>query len=334
MPKYYINTVSRTFFNHKGAPLAEGDPRLAYKRKEEIIFQLCTDTTGAGTSGVDPENWPKDTSFGESGTSALLSLDKDFLRRRKGTIAASVPGGAVQTIRVYLKNAVISDIAPTGVMRIFSSNGETALSYISVTKEQDIFVFSLDQNTTLSFQIPEGSTVDIPDALFAQAVMDDSKSVPAQGLFAFDLFTYSAKLRDAMEYENVAELRSLVGMELLIFHVSGEDVKIVDNFLCSTVSLHGTVAEANSTPDLPDSQKDALVALISAEIQRQLADWDNPGGGGGAGGGSTNAADIIISSESQYYAGMDVASALQAIGAELDGLEESLSSIATDMEAI
>lgn len=54
----------------------------------------------------------------------------------------------------------------------------------------------------------------------------------------------------------------------------------------------------------------------------------------GAGGGSTNAADIIVSAESQYYAGMDVAAALQAIGAELDGLEESLSSIATDMEAI
>ena len=44
-------------------------------------------------------------------------------------------------------------------------------------------------------------------------------------------------------------------------------------------------------------------------------------------GGSTNAADIIISTESEFYAGMDVASALQTIGAELDGLEAELESI-------
>ena len=44
----------------------------------------------------------------------------------------------------------------------------------------------------------------------------------------------------------------------------------------------------------------------------------------GSGVGSTNASDIIISAESQYYAGLDVASALQQIGAVLDGLEAEL----------
>lgn len=48
---------------------------------------------------------------------------------------------------------------------------------------------------------------------------------------------------------------------------------------------------------------------------------------GGGGSGSTDAADIIISAESQFYAGMDVASALQLIGADLDGLATELEGI-------
>jgi hypothetical protein len=69
---------------------------------------------------------------------------------------------------------------------------------------------------------------------------------------------------------------------------------------------------------VPDAEKN----YIAAEIQRQLQGL-SPGGGGG----STNASDIIISAESEYYAGMDVASALQQIGAELDGLEAELEAI-------
>jgi hypothetical protein len=107
-------------------------------------------------------------------------------------------------------------------------------------------------------------------------------------------------------------------MELLLFSTNTDNVtQKIRAFLWDSVTLWKTQGDPGNAAPVPDAEKN----YIAAEIQRQLQGF-SPGGGG-----STNASDIIISAESEYYAGMDVASALQQIGAELDGLEAELEAI-------
>ena len=319
MSKIYIDTTKRSFFDENGLPLPDGFPVLSYKKEEKIQFQLCTESPGAGTEGAKPETWRKDTSFASAGTTALLSADKDFIRRHKGELKQDYQAGG-DRLTVAITGATRTDIPPSGTVRLYDNTGVVeAVGYSEVLTNGKLLVFVLAAPAAKDYSA--GAFLDVPDELYAQAAMEPN-SDPANGLFAFSLFVYSPKLRGAMEYQNIKTLSSLAGLELLIFSTDGQNTTLLDNFLCTTVSLQATMAEANPNPQIPDAEADRLVALISAEVQRQLQGYA-PGGSGG----SNNAADIIISAESQFYAGMDIEAALQQIGAELDGLEAELEGI-------
>ena len=106
MQKIYINTTTRQWFDTDGALFGSGSPQLAYKRTEEIALQLCSETPDAGTDGVNPEtDWTKDSSFGVGGIGAKLSIDNDFLRRRKGTLSTAIPAGSVASVTAVVDGA-------------------------------------------------------------------------------------------------------------------------------------------------------------------------------------------------------------------------------------
>lgn len=123
--------------------------------------------------------------------------------------------------------------------------------------------------------------------------------------------------------EFLGKEKSKSGMyaELIGYDSAGDDIFVLqlENF-----TFRNRIVSMGSPTELdPEYMTAAQVNAIAEGLQRQINNL-SPGGGGG---GSTNAADIIISAESQFYAGMDVASALQQIGAELDGLEAELEGI-------
>ena len=110
--------------------------------------------------------------------------------------------------------------------------------------------------------------------------------------------------------------------ELVGYDATGNEVFVLqlENF----TFRNRLTSQDDPTEIDPEYMTAAQINAIVADLQRQI---NSISGGGGAGGGSSNAADIIISAESQYYAGMNVAAALQMIGAELDGLEAELEAI-------
>jgi hypothetical protein len=233
--------------------------------------------------------------------------------------------GGVTQITVNLPDTKRLNINGSGIIRIWVDHESSeAIKYNAFTvvknnkgADTSNFIFNLASATTRSY--PKQTTVDIPDSLYAQAAMNTDESDPATGLFVFDISMYSAKLRAKMEYSNIATLDTLAGMELLLFTVNGDSIDVIDNFLCTTVSLPATMAEANPNPQIPDSESDALAAMISAEVQRQFADF-NPDI-------KVSAAEITIPSTAQYYAGQSVESALQVIGGQLNGVEAELGGI-------
>lgn len=268
MQKIYVNTTTRTWYNADGDQFADGFPRLAYKRSERFVIQLCSTTPDAGTPGVDPENnWPKDTQYGLPGVTALLSVDNDFLRRRKGGLASELAAGKVSQLVATISGASVATIRSAGTLRLFDSVGNMeGLRYTGYSISGETVTFTLAEDSELKNSYAAKSVMDIPDTLYMQAVMLIDESDPANGLFVFDLVAYTPKLRETMEYSNVSSLENLAGMELLIFTVNDVTTTECDSYLCTTCSVSATMAEADPDAQMPDTSADALIALIAAAI--------------------------------------------------------------------
>lgn len=111
--------------------------------------------------------------------------------------------------------------------------------------------------------------------------------------------------------------KSKAGMyaELIGYDASGDDIFVLqlENF-----AFRNRIVSIGSPTELdPEYMTAAQVQAIAEGLQKQINEIGN----------TNNAADIIISAESQFYAGLDVETALQQIGAELDGIEAELEGI-------
>ena len=268
MQKVYVNTTTRTWYNADGDQFADGLPRLAYKRSERFVIQLCTATPDAGTEGVDPEkDWTRDTQYGLPGVTALLSVDDDFLRRRKGTLVSELSAGEVSQVAATISGASAATIRSSGVLRLFdAAGGMKGLQYTEYSLSGETVTFTLAEGSELESSYAAGSVMDVPDALYMQAAMISAESDPANGLFVFDLVANTPKLRETMEYADISDLEQLAGMELLIFTVNDVTTVECDSYLCTTCSVSATMAEADPDAQMPDTSADALIALIAAAV--------------------------------------------------------------------
>ena len=266
MQKIYVNTATRTFYDSSGSLFADGFPKLAYKRSEQFRIQLCTDTPDAGTEGCDPEEWEKDAQYDLTGITALLSVDNDFRRRRKGTTTAAIDAGPVAQISATIANASAATIRNSGSLRVFGSDGAPeGFEYTSFTISGNTVTFALADGASATGNYASGSVMDVPDAIYMQAAMSN-ESDPANGLFVFDLVADSAKLRDAMEYSDTSKLNDIAGMELLLFTVANGEITECDSYVCNTVSVTATMAEANPDAQMPSTFEDTLLGLIAAAL--------------------------------------------------------------------
>lgn len=272
MQKIYINTTTGNFFNAAGESFSSGYPQITYKSNEEYHIQLCTDNPDADTEGSNPEEWTKDTSLNIPGISAFLSVDKDFQRRRKGTLAVDVASGGVSELNVNIPSANLWDIRSVGSVRIFLSDGNIKkLSYNSVEKSGNDYILHLSSGTNLDSGLDAGTIVDVPDSLYIQSVMDVQKSDPANGHFVFRVIAESAKLREQIEYSNSSSLSGLAGMEFLPFVLSTDNTVIEKkSFVCQTCSISGTIAEADIDSEVPEISESILLTSISALVSQGM----------------------------------------------------------------
>lgn len=315
MQKVYLNTTENIFLDEYGQIFRDGFPRLTVGGKETFEILLVKSSPDYGTEAAKPDNWEPDAYWASvDGVSAMLTVDSDYIQRIAGKLSAEASAGAME-IRADIGNA--EDIPLTGSVRIYSPSGayeEIAYTGRNVSCSSVSFVLG----TALRQSYPQATAVDCKQSPLATCYLNAGSSDWSRGKLVFDLDVDSFRLRQETAYNNSATI-SIPGMELLLFSTSDNVTQKIRAFLWDSVTLWKTQGDPGNAAPVPDAEKN----YIAAEIQRQLQGL-SPGGGGG---GSTNASDIIISAESEYYAGMDVASALQQIGAELDGLEAELEGI-------
>ena len=272
MQKIYLNTRKREFYDATGCRFASGYPKIAYKRSERFAIQLCVESPGAETEGCKPEEWVHDTQFDISGITALLSVDNDFRRRRKGTLEAAVSAGNVSTIAANFDGASAAVIRKEGVLQLFSDDEEAeGVQYTGFSVSGNKVTFTLAENSSLAKSYDSGSQADVPEALYMQAAMSVTDSKPEDGLFVFDLVAYSPKLRAVMEYADMRKLNAVAGMEILLFTMGADGTRTeCDSYLCETCSVTATMAEANPNPQLPDTARDTLSGLVAAVMSNGM----------------------------------------------------------------
>lgn len=267
MQKFYINTVTGTWYNSDGDLFRDGMPEYTYQNSYRIAIQLCSSTPSSATEGVNPEEWEKYTGYSAGGVTALLSADNDFRRRRKGTVVGEIPAGAVSQIAMDIESASSATIRSSGTLRLFNTSGVAeVLKYDSVSISGETVTFSISSGSVLENSYPDGAAGDVPDAIYAQAAMIAEESDPANGLFVFDFVIYSEKLREKFEYADLETLDDLKGIELLIFSLDGDTADIHDRYFCKSCSIKAPMAEPGLLTEIPDSCSGNLASMITALI--------------------------------------------------------------------
>ena len=267
MQKFYINTVTGTWYNSDGDLFRDGMPEYTYQNSYRIAIQLCSSTPSSATEGVNPEEWEKYTGYSAGGVTALLSADNDFRRRRKGTVVGEIPAGAVSQIAMDIESASSATIRSSGTLRLFNASGVAeVLKYDSVSISGETVTFSISSGSVLENSYPDGAAGDVPDAIYAQAAMIAEESDPANGLFVFDFVIYSEKLREKFEYADLETLDDLKGIELLIFSLDGDTADIHDRYFCKSCSIKAPMAEPGLLTEIPDSCSGNLASMITALI--------------------------------------------------------------------
>ena len=277
MQKIYINIIEGKFFKSNGSMLRDGEPRLSYKRRDKIAFQLCTETPNANGEGVNPDEWTKVTSYANiPGVSALLTVDNDFLRWYRGALTQDVASGSVSEISVRISGVAQGSIATTGTIRLYDELGNvTPLKYdnVVVISGEQVKLLLAD-GSFINNSFAAGVTVDVPAGAYIQAPLNYSESDIANGLFVFDLVAYSAKLKAALEYSSQNSAPGSIGMELLIFQTTDDETQEIGSYYCDTASIRSTMAEANPNAALPETEKDVMIGLLYSQIR--LLYGENP----------------------------------------------------------
>lgn len=267
MQKFYINTVTGTWYNSDGDLFRDGMPEYTYQNSYRIAIQLCSSTPSSATEGVNPEEWEKYTGYSAGGVTALLSADNDFRRRRKGAVVGEIPAGATSQISMDIESASTATIRSSGTLRLFNASGVAeVLKYDSVSISGETVTFSISSGSVLENSYSDGAAGDVPDAIYAQAAMIAEESDPANGLFVFDFVIYSEKLREKFEYSDLETLDDLKGIELLIFSLDGDAADIHDRYFCKSCSIKAPMAEPGLLTEIPDSCSGNLASMITALI--------------------------------------------------------------------
>ena len=261
MLELFLNTVTRRWYDKDGDPFGDGMPRGAYLSREDVKITLCRETPNAGAAGVDVSTWTRDASLASvSGVGAMLTIDSDRIHKLKGVLSSEVSAGAVSTITATIENASNATVPESGTLRLFDETGDyEAIAYTDRSIIDGEATFTVSGSVSGSYAV--GSVIDCDQSPYAQAYLDTSASNLEQGELVFHLVIDSQRLRDEMDYSDVATL-SIAGLELLIYRTADGASDPITAYLCETYSVTGTLGSVGNESQPPDATADKLAGLV------------------------------------------------------------------------
>lgn len=271
--KLLFDVNRNRWYNENGDLFSGYRPSIPYGNTERVEIQLYSEITNANSGSAAVADWTKYTDLDGENYGAVLSVDNNFLHWFKTTLQGDLAEGSVATVSVAT-NESIDNIAESGDIYIYADSNATpeALEYTSRVKISSGIQFTLATGATLQNAYSSGSQVDIPEMLYAEALMIDEESDPATGLFVFDLVMDSPKLRNAMQYKSVERLADVKGLELMIYQTGDNNtLKILKRFRCGSFSIEGGIADLKTGVPVPDTRQSEILALINRLLHQSGA---------------------------------------------------------------
>ena len=269
MLKIYTNVVTKRNYDENGDLFENGHPRMFFKSKETVVWQLCTETPELDASQNPDTDWTKYTGYSAyTGVGAYLTADSDYRLKRLGSLVTAIDAGSVSSVVATIDGATYAMIPETGVLTLFTSTGDSeTLSYTarSITTSNSRVTFTIEEGSTVTNSYAVNAEMDCNEAFYMQAEMKGTLSNPAEGTFGFEITAFSEKLRRSIVYSDVKEL-NISGLELAVFSVSGEDdtVQDLERYMVETFAIRSGLADLSLDVPVTTAQESAIAATINA----------------------------------------------------------------------
>ena len=262
------------WYNENGESFDSDNPTIPYGNSERVEIQLYSEVEGTNSGSGAVADWTKYTGFSGGGYGAILATDNNFLHWFKATLQTAVPAGElpVSTVIDIATNVGIDDIAESGNIYLYDGNGgNEAVAYSSREAINGGIRFTPAAGNVLENTYSFGTQADIPEMLYAEAVMIPDDSDPATGLFVFDFVCDSIKLRNKMQYDSIELVDDCVGLELTVFQSNADNtVSIRKRFICSSFRITGGIADVKTGVPVPVPEQNQILVLLHSFIAQGL----------------------------------------------------------------
>ena len=268
--KLLYDVQNNKWYNENGESFSNEQPAIPYGNTERIEIQLYAEVNGTNSGREAVEDWVKYTEFSDGGYSAILATDNNFQHWYKGSLKEAVsPETATSGIHVETTQN-IDDIAENGNIYLYAGDTPEALSYSSRQSTEGGILFTLSEDTLPEGSYAQGSKVDIPEMLYAEAAMIPEESDPATGLFVFDFICDSQKLRNQMRYSSVEMIDDCKGLEITIFQAHENSLYIRKRFCCNTFQITGGIADIHTNAPLTSQEESQYLAALNGFVSQGL----------------------------------------------------------------
>ena len=265
------NVNSRTHYDEFGSQFVAGMPKMFFRSRDTVAWQLYSDTPGLDENETPEENWTKFTGFsGTTGINAYLTADNNYTHRMKGKLLSAV-SGTVTEVTAQIPGAGFNTVPDTGTVNLFDNEGHyETVQYLSRTIEGTTVVFTIDGTPTVEGNYSVDGVMDAGEEVYMQATLDYQQSNVSSGLFVFNITAYSEKLRQAIVYSDV-EAVPIRGLELAIFQVKDGYKQDVERYVVTTFKIMSGIAETGLDPVLPEEHRNEAALMVETLLASGLA---------------------------------------------------------------
>lgn len=256
------NVNSRIHYDEWGSQFVMGMPRMFFRSRDTVRWQLYSETPGLDEDETPVSEWTKYTGFtGVTGINAYLTADNNYTHRMRGTLDEAIPT-TPSIITATIPGAGFDLIPEYGTLNLFDKEGHfESIQYRGREIDGNTVVFQVDGSVTLNRAYDAGWVMDAGEEVYMQATLDYHESDIPNGLFVFDITAYSEKLRQAIVYSDVESV-PIRGLELAIFQVKDGGKQDLERFVVTTFKIMSGIAETGIDPVLPEEHRNEAALMV------------------------------------------------------------------------
>lgn len=276
MIQIFTNVNTRNHYDINGNLFPSGMPQIFFRNKEQVRWQLCSETTDIADNSRDATSWAKYTGYASlQGVGAYLTADDNFIKRIKGALSADVSAGSVLTITATFEDISKKLVCTTGTIGLVDDDGNAEmLEYESRTVDEDTnsVTFTFPAGTTVAGNYETGGEMNVNESVLMQAAVNLEESDIPNGLFVFDATADSPKLRDLLTYSNLEKV-DVMGLELAVFSadVENDTIQDIDKFFMKSFAIRTGIAETNVGVSVIPVRENEVIELVRTLIANGMS---------------------------------------------------------------